>query len=44
VRVAGHYHVVTETETSLVLDSECGSTVDAPLSLYIADSGVIKEF
>lgn len=44
VRVAGHYHVVTETQTSLVLDSECGSTVDAPLSLYIADSGVIKEF
>jgi hypothetical protein len=44
VRVAGHYHVVTETQTSLVLDSECGSTEDAPLSLYIADSGVIKEF
>ena len=44
VRVSGHYHVVTETETSLVLDSECGSTEDAPLSLYIADSGVIKEF
>lgn len=44
VRVAGHYHVVIETETSLVLDSGCGSSEEAPLSLYIADTGVIKEF
>ena len=44
VRVAGHYHVVIETGTSLVLDSGCGSSEEAPLSLYIADTGVIKEF
>lgn len=44
VRVAGHYHVVIETRTSLVLDSGCGSSEEAPLSLYIADTGVIKEF
>lgn len=44
VRVAGHYHVVTETATSLVLDSGCGSEVDAPVIMYIANSGVLKEF
>jgi hypothetical protein len=42
VRVAGHYHRVIETETSLVLDSSCGS--GGPLSLYNCDTGVIKEF
>lgn len=42
VRVAGHYHIVKESQTSLVLDSECGS--GGPLSLYVADSGVIREF
>jgi protein phosphatase len=44
VRVAGHYHVVTENQNSLVLDSGCGSSEEAPLSLYIADTGAIKEF
>lgn len=42
IRVAGHYHIVIENQNSIVLDSCCGN--GGPLSLYIADKGIIKEF
>lgn len=41
-RVSGHYHTVYVDDYSVVLDSGCGS--GGCLSLYNADTGVIKEF
>ena len=42
IKVSGHYHAVHVDDYSVVIDSGCGS--GGCLSLYVADTAVIKEF
>ena len=42
IKVSGHYHAVHVDDYSVVIDSGCDS--GGCLSLYVADSAVIKEF
>jgi hypothetical protein len=42
IKVAGHYHTVHVDDHSVIIDSGCGS--GGCLSLYVADTTVIKEF